>query len=136
MSYEYCCFISRVVDGDTVIGDISLTPFIPPSSYEGWTDSGFNVWVNPARSQIVLRDQRIRLDGLNAEEVKTLAGKTASDWLRDRIQKKVVALHTFKAKAGSKTDNYGRYVGVLYVDGVCVNQELIEKGYAVKKNYR
>ena len=60
-------------------------------------------------------------------------GKAAGDFLRQRVLNKNVIIQTIKnPSGGDKQEKYGRYLGVIWLDGVNVNDLLLEKGYAVK----
>jgi len=90
--YEYDFTVTRVIDGDTVIGDIDL---------------GFGV---------VLKARTIRLNGVNTPETrsKNLAekalGKKAKAFVEENILGKSVTLKTIKDKKGS----FGRILGNIY----------------------
>ena len=117
----------RVVDGDTVDCDIDL---------------GFGVW---------LKNQRIRLYGIDAPETRTKdleekkAGQDAKLRLIAMMSNKFL-LTTVKDKKGK----YGRILGIINVpvkkkldkDGkktkhifVDINKKLVEEGHAKKANY-
>jgi endonuclease YncB( thermonuclease family) len=107
----YRAELVRVVDGHTAIVDIDL---------------GFFVWH---------RKTTIRLAGIDAPDISTPEGKASFDWLKARLAEATEAdelrLRTVK---GSDTRDlsgtWGRWFGVLFADGVCVNQEMVEKGMA------
>ncbi len=108
--YTYHAKISKVYDGDTVTATIDL---------------GFNV---------VLKGEKIRLYGLNAPEVRgdeRAEGLKSRDWLREKILGKQVILKTIEDKKGK----YGRYLGIIYLDGVNINAEMVKAGFAVAKDY-
>jgi micrococcal nuclease len=96
-----------VYDGDTLTADIDL---------------GFSV---------VLRRQSIRLARINAPEVRGTSaemGIRSRDALRDRVLGKDVLLRTIK----DSREKYGRWLGEVWVDGVCVNDWLLSEGLALK----
>lgn len=105
--YYYKVEILRVVDGDTT--DVRI-------------DLGFNVW----------HKCRVRLVGINAPESRTRdkeekkRGLAAKQWLIDRLEDQDVEMKSY----GS--GKYGRILGELFIDDVNINQEMIEKGHAVK----
>jgi micrococcal nuclease len=108
--YEYNALVREVYDGDTITCDIDL---------------GLGVW---------MRGQKIRLFGINAPELRgeTIdAGRASRDALRDQIQSRPVTIRTIK----DKTEKYGRWLGVIYVGFVNVNDWLVERGHAVKAEY-
>ena len=125
--YDYMATLVKVVDGDTVDCDIDL---------------GFGVW---------LKNQRIRLYGINAPETRTKdleekkAGEDAKLRLIAMMSNKFL-LTTVKDKKGK----YGRILGIINVpvkkkldkDGkktkhifVDINKKLVEEGHAKKANY-
>lgn len=108
--YEYKAVIDRWVDGDTVDVDIDL---------------GFDV---------VLRDQRVRLYGINTPESRTrdLEEKKRGLAAKERVNEMApagtrVTLLTHKYDAKGK---FGRILGAIVVDAGTVNQMLIEEGHA------
>ena len=105
--YTYRARVSAVYDGDTLTADIDL---------------GFSV---------VLRGQSIRLARINAPEVRGTsaeAGIRSRDALRDRVLGKDILLRTIK----DSRDKYGRWLGEVWIDGVCVNDWLLSEGLASK----
>ncbi len=106
--YVYNAHLEKVVDADTV--DLLV-------------DLGFNVQMK----------MRVRLMGIDAPERYTPDGKAATEYVRNHLEcyKDNLILETFKDKAGK----YGRYLGVIYrgnIKNTSLNDELLEKGYAVK----
>lgn len=113
--YHYRAVVIDVYDGDTITVDIDL---------------GFHVWV---------RGERIRLAHIDAPEFRGAtkeAGKAAGDFLRDLILNKTVIVQTIKSADGSdEREKYGRYLGVIWLDGVNVNDLLVSEGHAVSREY-
>lgn len=105
--YTYRAQVISVYDGDTLTVDIDL---------------GFSV---------VMRQQTVRLSRINAPELR---GSTADlgfksrNALRDKVLDKTIILKTIK----DSREKYGRWLGEVWVDGICVNDWLIENGFAVK----
>lgn len=106
--YTYKAKILSVYDGDTCTADIQL---------------GFYV---------IAHKVKLRLYGINTPEIRggtaetKKAGITARDWLREQILDKEVVIKSFgKGK-------YGRWLVEIYLeeDGVSLNQQLIDKGFA------
>jgi micrococcal nuclease len=109
--HVYRAELVRVVDGNTAILDIDL---------------GFFVWH---------RKTTIRLAGIDAPDVTTPEGKAALDWLKTRLEEASDAgelrIRTVKGEdTRDLSGTWGRWFGVLFADGVCINQELMEKGFA------
>jgi len=107
--YHYNAKITKVYDADTVTAIV---------------DCGFSINLRI----------RIRLYGINAPEVRGKErpeGLKSRDYLRSLILDKYVILETIKDKKGK----YGRYIGIIHLDGKNVNELLVENKYAVKKDY-
>lgn len=109
--YFYRAELVRVVDGHSVMLDVDL---------------GFFTWH---------RKTTVRLAGIDAPDVSTPEGKAAYDWLKARLEEASEAgdLRIRTVKGDDTRDlngTWGRWFGVLFADGVCVNQEMIEKGLA------
>ena len=105
MKYNYRAIVKSVHDGDTFTVDIDL---------------GFGVW---------FKDQNIRLYGINAPEVKgefRSLGFTSRDRLSELTINKEIILETIK----DKKEKYGRWLGIVLVDGKNVNDLLVEEGFA------
>ena len=105
--YEYRAFVRKVYDGDTITVDIDL---------------GFDV---------VLKGQKIRLLKINAPEVRgeqRPEGLKSRDALRERIGNKWVKVKTQQDKKGK----YGRWLGEIWLDDICVNDWLLQEGLAVE----
>jgi len=114
--YEYNSIIRYVVDGDTVDVDIDL---------------GFGVW---------LRDQRIRLYGIDTPESRTrdltekLFGFAAKDFVKNYLpvgSKQI--LKTFIGKDGEDMrGKFGRILGDFFInDGKMLVKTMITEGYGV-----
>lgn len=117
--YEYACTIKRVVDGDTVDCDIDL---------------GFS---------IVLRDQRIRLHGIDAPESRTRDlvekkfGLAAKKFLEIALERTAcLTTHMYKDERGK----YGRILGDFIVYDFekdswgSVNKMMVDRHLAVEYN--
>ncbi len=112
--YQYKAIVTSVYDGDTCTVDIDL---------------GLHTWV---------KGEKIRLIRINAPELRgkdRQAGIASRDYLRSLILNKEIIIATFKDKKGK----YGRYLGEIWLlrDGeyINVNNEMVEKGFAVFKEY-
>ena len=103
--YEYRAFVRKVYDGDTVTVDIDL---------------GFDV---------VLKNQKIRLVRINAPEVRgkeRSEGLKSRDALRAKIGNRWIKIKTQK----DKKCKYGRWLGEIWLEELCVNDWLISEGLA------
>ena len=108
--YEYQAIIKRVVDGDTVDIDI---------------DIGFGV---------VLRDERVRIIGIDTPESRTsdktekVFGLASKERLKQLLGKKSI----LKCKEYDSKGKFGRILGDFTTnDGRMVTDVLVEEGHAV-----
>lgn len=108
--YCYGAYVSDVYDGDTITCDI---------------DIGFG---------IALKNQKIRLFGINTPEVRgdeRPEGIVSRDRLRDLVLNKTITLYTIKDSKGK----FGRWLGVLKILNTNINQLLVDEGLAEIKVY-
>ena len=80
------------------------------------------------------RVEKIRLYGINAPELRgseRTAGLVSRDSLRAWVLGKDITLETIDDKRGK----YGRLLGVLHIDGVNINQKLVQSGLAKTAKY-
>ena len=103
--YQYSAQALTVHDGDTFTADVDL---------------GFSVHTVAT----------FRLDGLDAPELKTKAGKDVAAWVKDRF-----AAHGGNCIVSTRKDlreKYGRMLAVVYFPGeaTSLNQQLIDTGRA------
>ena len=109
--YEYKVIVKKCFDADTILADVDL---------------GHYVW---------LKDVKYRLYGINAPETRTsdpaekARGMASKEFLRNLIEGKEVIIKVFK-----KQEKYGRFLAIIYANGVCVNDLLLKKGLA-KENF-
>jgi len=102
---EYKAKVTSVYDGDTITVTVKL---------------GLDVSI----------DSSMRLYGINAPELRTgKAGKDAKEFLSKQILGKEIVIVTNDKKEREK---YGRILGKVFLDGVCVNDLMVTSGYAVK----
>ena len=101
--------VLKVVDGDTIDADIDL---------------GFDISLT----------KRVRLSGVDTPESRTTdlkekaLGLEVKEWLKKNIDGKKNIL--IKTELPDSTEKYGRILGRLYVDDVCLNDRMISEGYA------
>ena len=101
--------VLRVVDGDTIDADIDL---------------GFDISLT----------KRVRLSGVDTPESRTTdlkektLGLEVKEWLKKKLDGKKNIL--IKTELPDSTEKYGRILGRLYVDDVCLNDRMIAEGYA------
>jgi micrococcal nuclease len=103
--------VLKVVDGDTIDADIDL---------------GFDISLT----------KRVRLSGVDTPECRTTdlkekaLGLEVKEWLKKNLDGKKNIL--IKTELPNSTEKYGRILGRLYVDDVCLNDRMISDGYAWK----
>ena len=108
--YEYKCKVVHIVDGDTVDIDIDL---------------GFGVW---------LRDQRVRLYGIDTPESRTRDdeekkyGLAAKEFITKWLTSGGVSIRTHKDAKGK----FGRILGEMWCFVTNVNEKMIEEHHAVR----
>ena len=108
--YEYSCTVDRVVDGDTI--DVIL-------------DLGFDIMFR----------SRVRLYGIDTPESRTrnkdekVRGKMAGSFLKDAVDNGIKVVIETKLK--DSRGKYGRVLGNVIVDGVNINQVMIDNYLAV-----
>lgn len=76
-----------------------------------------------------MHKQKVRLLGINTPEVRGKErelGLISRDRLRELIDGKDVIIVTHKDKGGK----YGRLLATIYLDGVNINQQLVDGGFA------
>jgi micrococcal nuclease len=101
--YEYRATVVNVVDGDTIDLDVAL---------------GFHVTSR----------ERVRLNGINTPENHTLEGKAATVYVRELLPiGSQVRIETSK----DKREKFGRYLAMVFLGDVNVNDLLIQDGHAV-----
>jgi endonuclease YncB( thermonuclease family) len=104
--------LRRVIDGDTLLVNV---------------DQGFSCWI----------EQRLRLKGIDAPELSTLAGERAKKWVEDELKDcRNLVVKTYKS------DRWDRYlVDVFYIpeetdlnriaaEGTWLNGRMVEAGVA------
>lgn len=104
--YTYKAIVTSVYDADTFKCDIDL---------------GFG---------IIYKDQKIRLAGINAPEIKgetNSEGIKSRDALRSKILNKEIILTTRK----DDKEKFGRYLGIVTVNDENINDWLVKNKFAV-----
>jgi micrococcal nuclease len=106
MDYRYKGLVNFVSDGDTLNLDIDL---------------GFGVW---------LRNQKIRLHGINAPELKGLTKEVALK-AKSRLTELVLGKEIIIETLQDKKEKYGRWLGKIFVQDLLINKVLVSEGLAV-----
>ena len=110
--YEYKAELDRVVDGDTV--DVNI-------------DLGFGIW---------LKKERVRVMGIDTPESRTsdpvekVFGKAAAARLKELIEEDCILVTTKDRSGEDERGKFGRVLGNVVVDGVNINQSMIDHYHA------
>ncbi|KAI3894963.1 hypothetical protein MKX03_027983 [Papaver bracteatum] len=78
----------------------------------------------PNKREILAREYRIRLRGIDAPENKQRFGKEAKKELTKLVEGNCVSVHVYGE------DKYGRLVGDVYCDGKFAQEVMLKKGLA------
>ena len=70
--------------------------------------------------------ETVRLIGIDAPELSQLGGEMSRQYLAQLIQGKRITLD----KGDEDRDKYNRLLRFVYIDDLCVNEEMIRQGYA------
>lgn len=111
---RYEAVVTDCYDADTCTVEVNL---------------GFGVW---------LYGQRVRLYGINAPEMRgpeKAAGKVARDWVRTLVKGKRVTLAIIQKRGRDAKGKFGRWLAVLELADLNVNDALVANGYAKLANY-
>ena len=109
LDFLYPVKMERVIDGDTIVVDLYL---------------GLGV---------ILDEQYIRLYGINAWETRgeeREKGLEAKEYLEERLSKGQIEIEIRPEWGQNGKGSFGRWLGIVYVDGVNINAEMMEKGHA------
>jgi len=111
LDHIYPAKVERVVDGDTIVADLQL---------------GLGV---------VLAGQYIRFYGIHAWEItgeEREKGLISRDYLVERLSSGEIEIEIRPEWGQTGKGSFGRWIGIVYVDGADINVEMMEKGHAVK----
>ena len=116
----------------------STVPFVPPITegkvikvYDGDT---ITIAARLPYPQSPVYRISVRLNGIDTPEIKGQTqkekdlAKQIRDALKVKIYDKVVQLKN------TSSEKYGRLLADVYLDGICINDWLIDQGFAVKYN--
>ena len=113
--YDYKAKIRRVIDGDTVDVDIDL---------------GFGIW---------LKDQRIRINGIDTPESRTrdkvekVFGNASKEFVKKwlPVGSIQVLLTTIDKSGDDKRGKFGRILGDFQIEKTKLTNIMLSEGYAV-----
>jgi micrococcal nuclease len=105
MMFEYSAYVTKVYDGDTITCTINC---------------GFG---------IALEKQKLRLSNINAPEMRgdsRQKGVESRNALSKMILHQNIKIQTSRDKKGK----YGRYLAIVFINNVNVNEWLVDNGFA------
>lgn len=114
LDFLYPAEVERVIDGDTIVVDLHL---------------GLDV---------VLNNQYIRLYGIDAWETRgeeRPKGLLAKRYVVERLEEGEIEIEIRPEWGSHGRGKYGRWLGIIWVDGENLNHELFEKGHAEYTEY-
>ena len=106
--HYYSAKVVRVIDGDTIVVDIDL---------------GFNISLN---------DIHLRLARINTPEIRgseRVEGLKSKEYVQKILEGETILIHTIRC------DAWRRWIADIYIGEVCVNDDLVDLGYAEYKKY-
>ncbi len=144
LTFQYQAIVKEVHDGDTITVDINLASLLELRTLPAdmiRIDLGFSIDVPLEWAQILaygeqelwIRNEKIRFYGINAPELKDKsgAGIKARDYVRSLLPVgSTITLQTFRVKGRTKQEKYGRYLGVIFLEGSNLSDRLVREGYA------
>jgi micrococcal nuclease len=95
--------VDRVIDGDTIVTHLRVLPGLE------------------------LHGIHVRIEGINAPEIRTEAGKLAAEYAKTLLPADAEFVLTT-----TKQDKYGRILGKIVANGKDFGAEMIAAGYATK----
>lgn len=111
MHEKVSVFVTRCIDGDTFVGNVM-----------------FHVMGN----EFILKEQHFRMEGINAPERKgetKLAGEVSKKFLESIILNKDIEVDVHGK------EKYGRWLAVVYLGTLNVNDYMVESAQAVYREY-
>lgn len=111
MHEKYKVNVTRVIDGDTFVG---------------------NVDSHVLDLQFTFKEQYFRLEGINAKEIRGVEkpfGLEAKDFLERLILDKTIEVDVHGK------EKYGRWLVIIWLGDLNINNELVRVGYAERREY-
>lgn len=121
----YADTAEKLSQGVSVATDVVNRPSLAPQEFDL---SGRVVKVTDGDTITLLDDNeaqhKIRLHGIDTPEYRQPYGRAAKDAMARLVAGRTVGVEV------KGTDRYGRTVGIVYVDNVNANREIVRAGYA------
>jgi len=127
--------IAKPYDDFTNISYDNTVPFVPPITfgkvikvYDGDT---ITIAAKLPYPQSPIYRISVRLNGIDTPEIKgqTQKEKDLAKQIRDTLQTKL--LNKIVQLKNTSSEKYGRLLADVYLDDVCINDWMIEQGFAV-----
>jgi micrococcal nuclease len=87
---------------------------------------------------VVLLEQKVRLYGIDAWELRgeeKEKGRLARDWINAQVKEKAVRIDVVQKSSKDAKGKYGRWIVVIWVDTLNINEELVKLGHAERASY-
>ncbi|MDF2369356.1 MAG: thermonuclease family protein [Rhizobiaceae bacterium] len=90
-------------------------------------DTGFYIWIKQQHFRL------IDIDASGMRDVERPPGLDSVEYLTDLIGGKKIIIQTIKGRdGGDSRGKYGRWLGRIYLNGMDVNQHMIDVGYEIE----
>lgn len=116
----------------------NTVPFVPPITYgkvvKVYDGDTITIAAKLPYPESPVYRIAVRLNGIDTPEIKGQTQKEKDlakhirNTLHDKIFDKIVELKN------TSSEKYGRLLADVYLDGICINEWLIDQGFAVKYN--
>uniref|UniRef100_A0A6C0HI73 TNase-like domain-containing protein n=1 Tax=viral metagenome TaxID=1070528 RepID=A0A6C0HI73_9ZZZZ len=123
-------------DDFTNISYDNTVPFVPPVTYgkviKVYDGDTITIAARLPYSKSAIYRIAVRLNGIDTPEIKgqTQKEKDLAKKIRDTLQTKL--MNKIVQLKNTSSEKYGRLLADVYLDGVCINEWMVEQGYAVR----
>ena len=138
--FVYSCMsntsVSAVIEDFSTISYENTVPFVPPVTYgkviKVYDGDTITIATKLPYQQSPVYRIAVRLNGIDTPEIKgqTQKEKDLAKNIRDTLQTKL--LNKIVQLKNTSSEKYGRLLADVYLDDVCINDWMIEQGFAVK----
>lgn len=98
------------------------------TTYNSLSQEATAVRVIDGDTFVTEQNEKVRLIGINAPELKDVFGYESKEYLIKLIEGKAISLT--RDSLSSDKDRYGRLLRYAFIDGVDVNKKMIQEGFA------
>lgn len=138
--FVYSCMsntsVSAVIEDFSNISYENTVPFVPPVTYgkviKVYDGDTITIATKLPYPQSPVYRIAVRLNGIDTPEIKgqTQKEKDLAKHIRDTLQAKL--MNKVVQLKNTSSEKYGRLLADVYLDDVCINDWMIEQGFAVK----